>query len=175
MSVEVSHDQKITLAHEEATGLWVATESEEGIAGQGDEPFAALENLYDALDGHNGEGRPPTDEELRQAGIDPEDNTSGGELPPVLQKGHTVPMVTRDFSGYEIVKVLVNAGNFKWKNTRGDDAVLEWNPPASHNTKKRTVTVPLHDRVAIGTLRSICRHAGGKDFDEFCAWIDRNR
>ncbi|HET7324474.1 MAG TPA: type II toxin-antitoxin system HicA family toxin, partial [Halococcus sp.] len=76
-------------------------------------------------------------------------------------------MVTRDFSGWDITKLLVNTGNFEWKNTRGDDAVLEWNPPPSHNTEKRTVTVPLHDRIAIGTLRSIASQAGANDFDKF--------
>jgi hypothetical protein len=34
--------------------------------------------------------------------------------------------------------------------------------------------VPLHDEVDMGTLRSIAEQAGAKDFDEFCAWIERN-
>ena len=33
-------------------------------------------------------------------------------------------MVTRDFSGFEIAKVLVNKGNFTWVRTRGDHAIL---------------------------------------------------
>jgi hypothetical protein len=28
--------------------------------------------------------------------------------------------------------------------------------------------------VDTGTLRGIAEQAGAKDFDEFCAWIDRN-
>lgn len=41
--------------------------------------------------------------------------------------------------------------------------------------EKRTVTVPMHDRIKTGTLRDIADQAGARDFDEFCRWIDRNR
>ena len=85
MSVETDHDEEILLAHETGTGLWVATDQTSDIAGQGDGPYEALKNLYEAIGGHKGEGRPPTQEELRKADIDPEDNTSGGELPDVLK------------------------------------------------------------------------------------------
>lgn len=84
-------------------------------------------------------------------------------------------MVTRSFSGYEIAKVLVNAGNFTWRRTRGDHAILTWTHPDGPEIEKRTVSVPLHDRVRTGTLRKIADGAGAKDFDEFCKWIDRNR
>jgi hypothetical protein len=36
-------------------------------------------------------------------------------------------MVTRDFSGYDVAKVLANKGNFRWVNTQGDHAILKWN------------------------------------------------
>ncbi|HET7324475.1 MAG TPA: type II toxin-antitoxin system HicB family antitoxin [Halococcus sp.] len=85
MSVEASYDEEILIAHETETDLWVATERSSEIAGQGDNPIAAVKNLYDALDGHAGEGRPPTEEELRKADIDPKDNSDGGELPEVLK------------------------------------------------------------------------------------------
>jgi hypothetical protein len=39
----------------------------------------------------------------------------------------------------------------------------------------RSPEVPLHDEVDIGTVRRIAEQAGAKDFDEFCAWIERNR
>jgi predicted RNA binding protein YcfA (HicA-like mRNA interferase family) len=84
-------------------------------------------------------------------------------------------MVTRDFSGYEIVKVLGNKGNFEWVRTTGDHAILQWVHPDGPEIEKRTVSVPLHDSVSIGTLHDIATDAGGKDFDEFCTWIDRNR
>ena len=84
-------------------------------------------------------------------------------------------MVTRDFSGFEIAKVLVNKGNFSWVRTRGDHAILKWEHPEGPDVESRTVSVPLHDRVRIGTLRGIAEDAGANDFHEFCAWIDRNR
>lgn len=84
-------------------------------------------------------------------------------------------MVTRDFSGYEVVKVLVNKGNFDWVRTAGDHALLKWEHPDGPAVESRTVSVPLHDRVRIGTLRGIADDAGAKDFREFCTWIDRNR
>ena len=84
-------------------------------------------------------------------------------------------MVTRDFSGMEIVKVLGNAGGFAWVRTNGDHAIMKWTVPPDHDTDDRTVSVPLHDRVPTGTLRNIAEDAGMKDFDEFCRWVDRNR
>ena len=84
-------------------------------------------------------------------------------------------MVKRDFSGFEIAKVLVNKGNFSWVRTTGDHVILKWEHPDGPNVESRTVSVPLHDRVRIGTLRGIAEDAGANDFDEFCKWIDRNR
>lgn len=71
--------------------------------------------------------------------------------------------------------MLVNAGNFQWVRTPGDHAVLEWQHPDGPDVESRTVSVPLHDRVRIGTLRTTAEDAGAKDSDEFCEWIDRNR
>ncbi|GAA0283826.1 type II toxin-antitoxin system HicA family toxin [Halobacterium noricense] len=84
-------------------------------------------------------------------------------------------MVTRDFSGNDVVKVLVNVGGFAWKRTSGDHVILKWSPPESHDTEPRTVTVPRHDRLDTGTLRSIAEQAGAEDFRAFCEWVDRNR
>lgn len=84
-------------------------------------------------------------------------------------------MTTRDFSGEEIYKVLVNVGGFKHVRTSGDHLILRWDPPADHDTDPRNVSVPLHDSVSIGTLHDIASDAGARDFDSFCEWIDRNR
>lgn len=84
-------------------------------------------------------------------------------------------MVTRDFSGEEVYRVLVNVGNFRHVRTSGSHLVLEWVPPPDHDTEPRHVTIPLHDRIALGTLRDAAEQAGAEDFDAFCAWIDRNR
>ncbi|WP_328518192.1 type II toxin-antitoxin system HicA family toxin [Halosimplex aquaticum] len=53
--------------------------------------------------------------------------------------------------------------------------MLRWDPPESHaDTDPRTVTVPVHDSISIGTLRDIAADAGADDFESFCTWIDRN-
>lgn len=56
---------------------WVATDMATDIASQGRSKERALEKLEDALDGHDGEGREPTDAELRELGIDSAQNVSG--------------------------------------------------------------------------------------------------
>ena len=62
---------------------WVAESVETGVTTQGPSREEALENLDDAVALHKGEtGRPPTDEELRELGIDPANNTTGDREPP---------------------------------------------------------------------------------------------
>lgn len=82
-------------------------------------------------------------------------------------------MVTRDFSGDDVRKVLVNVGDFNQVRVTGSHAILKYKDPGTGEI--RTVSVPLHDRLRIGTLRGIAEDAGAKDFDEFCGWIERNR
>lgn len=85
-------------------------------------------------------------------------------------------MVTRDFAGEDIYKVLINVGGFAHIRTTGDHLILRWDPPENHhNVAARTVTVPLHDSISIGTLQDIANDAGAKDFEAFCEWIDENR
>jgi predicted RNase H-like HicB family nuclease len=71
----------------ESEDWWVATDVETGVTTQGETRETALENLDEAVALHRGEiGRPPTDEELREMGIDPDDNETGDqELPDVLK------------------------------------------------------------------------------------------
>jgi predicted RNA binding protein YcfA (HicA-like mRNA interferase family) len=79
----------------------------------------------------------------------------------------------RTFAGREIVEVLVNAGGFEWRRTTGDHA----QPYCEHPTNdddERQVTVPLHDELQTGTLRSTAKQAGANDGDAFCEWVDRN-
>jgi len=82
-------------------------------------------------------------------------------------------MGRRTFSGREVVKVLVNVGGFEWRRTAGDHAQLYYEHPTNENDR-RQVTVPLHDELRTGTLRSIAESAGADDFDSFCDWIDRH-
>ncbi len=82
-------------------------------------------------------------------------------------------MVRRTYSGREVVKVPVNAGGFEWRRTTGDHAQLYYEHP-TNDDDRRHVTVPLHDELRTGTLRSIAENAGVRDFDAFCEWLDRN-
>lgn len=78
-------------------------------------------------------------------------------------------MGSRDFSGREIVKALQKMG-YRHDRTRGSHAVLKYTHP--HTGEKRTVTIPLHDRVAVGTLQRIAKQCGADDFRAWCAWIE---
>ena len=75
----------ITLTEYE-DGWWTARNVKVGVTSQGETRQEALENLDEAVALYKGEiGREPTDEELRDIGIEPEDNESTGELPDVLK------------------------------------------------------------------------------------------
>ena len=80
--------------------------------------------------------------------------------------------VSRDFSGEEIVSVLRSFG-YRLDRTSGDHAILKYVHPETG--EKRTVTVPLHDRVRVGTLQSIAEQCGADDFHDWCAWVDEHR
>lgn len=56
---------------------WVAKDTETGVTSQGRTRREALDNLDEAVAGYEGEGEAPTDEELRELGIDPAENESG--------------------------------------------------------------------------------------------------
>ncbi|MUV59436.1 type II toxin-antitoxin system HicB family antitoxin [Halobacterium sp. CBA1126] len=68
-------DPAITLTKDD--GWWIAKDTETGVSSQGRTRAQALDNLDEALDGYHGDGDEPTDEELREMGIDPENNQSG--------------------------------------------------------------------------------------------------
>lgn len=56
---------------------WVARDEETGVTSQGSTRQAALENLDEAVAGYYGAGDEPTDEDLREIGIEPPANASG--------------------------------------------------------------------------------------------------
>jgi predicted RNase H-like HicB family nuclease len=56
---------------------WIARDTETGVSSQGRTREAALENLDEALRGYRGAGEEPTEDDLRELGIDPENNESG--------------------------------------------------------------------------------------------------
>ena len=57
-------EQTITLTDD--GDWWIAKDTETGVASQGKTREGALSNLDEALAGYQGEGREPTDEELRE-------------------------------------------------------------------------------------------------------------
>lgn len=65
----------ITLTYE--GDWWVASDDETGVTSQGKTRHEALDNLDEALQGYHGQGEPPSEADLREAGIDPEKNTAG--------------------------------------------------------------------------------------------------
>jgi predicted RNase H-like HicB family nuclease len=69
--------QTITLTRSEDEAWWGARDEETGVASQGRIREDALDNLDEAIAGYHGEWHPPADEELREMGIDPENNESG--------------------------------------------------------------------------------------------------
>ncbi|WP_336024634.1 type II toxin-antitoxin system HicB family antitoxin [Halobellus salinisoli] len=79
--------------HEDGIRLWqevdwcIAKDVENSVTTQGSSRAAVLENLGDAVALHRETaGREPPDEELREMGIDPEENTTGDQTPPDVLK-----------------------------------------------------------------------------------------
>jgi hypothetical protein len=72
---------------ENPSGSWTARDEQTGVASQGETREQALENLDEAVALYRGEiGHEPTDEELRELGVDPDvARSQGEELPDVLE------------------------------------------------------------------------------------------
>jgi predicted RNA binding protein YcfA (HicA-like mRNA interferase family) len=69
-------------------------------------------------------------------------------------------------------KVLESRGFDPFGGSGGSHRKLVY---TDENTdEKRVVTVPMHDEIKTGTLKSIMEQAGGHDLDEFLDWIERN-
>jgi predicted RNase H-like HicB family nuclease len=81
----MSTGRRITLT-ENDDGWWTARDETIGLTTQGETREAALASLDEVINAvENDSGREPTDEELREWGIDPTDNRPGrGDLPPVF-------------------------------------------------------------------------------------------
>ena len=78
---ETEHEDEIRMWRED--DMWVITDVETGVTTQGETREEALEMLDEAIALHKGEiGREPTDEELREMDIDPDNNTTGDTEPP---------------------------------------------------------------------------------------------
>lgn len=76
-----AHDGEIRLWREDE--WWIAEDVETGVTTQGETRTDALSNLDDAVALRTGEaGDEPTESELRDAGIEPDDNVTGEDEPP---------------------------------------------------------------------------------------------
>ncbi|WP_254544127.1 type II toxin-antitoxin system HicB family antitoxin [Halomarina pelagica] len=78
--------RRITLEREES-GWWVAYDEDQEVTSQGRTRVDALRDLDGVIALLNDEGHSPTDAELLDAGIAPDDNRPGEDLPDVLQGG----------------------------------------------------------------------------------------
>lgn len=79
-------------------------------------------------------------------------------------------MTRGTYSGEDIIKALRNWG-FRRVDQTGSHVKLEYVDP--NTGEKRYVTVPLHDELATGTLRSIADQAGANDFQAFLDEMDK--
>jgi hypothetical protein len=68
-------------------GQWTARDLRAGVTAQGESRTVALDNLDAVVEAvEDGGGRPPTDDEIRDLGVDPTvARSQGADLPDVLQ------------------------------------------------------------------------------------------
>lgn len=76
----------------------------------------------------------------------------------------------RTYSGQEIVKAL-ESWRFRVVDRSGSHVKLRYKHPDTGEV--RNVSVPMHDELATGTLRSIAEQAGANDFQAFLDEIDK--
>lgn len=81
-------------------------------------------------------------------------------------------MAKRDFSGLDVVKALTK-NRFRVVDRTGSHVKLRYEHPVNDGDN-RVVSVPMHDRIKTGTLRSIADQSGANDFDAWCEWIKQN-
>jgi predicted RNA binding protein YcfA (HicA-like mRNA interferase family) len=81
-------------------------------------------------------------------------------------------MPTTDFSGREVVKALTK-NKFVIVDRTGSHVKLRYEHPTNEDDV-RVVTVPMHDRIDTGTLRSIAEQSGALEFESWCEWIDHH-
>ncbi|WP_135824703.1 type II toxin-antitoxin system HicA family toxin [Halorussus ruber] len=82
-------------------------------------------------------------------------------------------MPPTDFSGRDIIKALTK-NRVRIVDRTGSHVKLRYEHPA-RTDDVRIVSVPMHDRIRIGTLRSIAEQCGANGFDKWCRWIDQTR
>lgn len=81
-------------------------------------------------------------------------------------------MESRDFSGRDVIKVL-RKFDYRPVGRTGSHVRLRYESPDTDEV--RLVSVPMHDRIRIGTLQNIAEQCSANDFTEWCRWIDDHR
>lgn len=79
-------------------------------------------------------------------------------------------MVSTDFSGRDIIKVLRKHG-YRVVDRTGSHVKLRYVDP--NTDEVRNVTVPTYRRIDVDILQKIADQCGANDFREWCRWIDR--
>ena len=78
-------------------------------------------------------------------------------------------MPTPDFSGLDVVKALTKH-RYHIVDRTGSHVKLRYEHPDNADDV-RVVSVPMHDRISIGTLRNISDQCEADSFDAWCEWI----
>ena len=81
-------------------------------------------------------------------------------------------MASPDVSGRDVVKALTK-NRFRIVDRTGSHVKLQYDHP-TNDDDIRVVSVPMHDRIKLGTLRNIAEQSGAEDFDAWVEWIDRH-
>ena len=82
-------------------------------------------------------------------------------------------MGSPDLSGHDVVKALTK-NRFRIVDRTGSHVKLRYEHP-TNDEDVRVVSVPMHNRIRLGTLRNIAEQSGAENFDTWVEWIDRNR
>ena len=81
-------------------------------------------------------------------------------------------MASPDVSGRDVVKALTK-NRFRIVDRTGSHVKLRYEHP-TNDDDIRVVSVPMHNRIKLGTLRNIAEQSGAEDFDAWVEWIDRH-
>lgn len=81
-------------------------------------------------------------------------------------------MVTTDFSGRDVVKVL-RKHNYPIVGRKGSHVKLRH--VDDDTGEVRNVTVPQYNRIDVSLLHQIAEQCGANDFQKRCHWIDQHR
>ncbi|PSQ23381.1 type II toxin-antitoxin system HicA family toxin [Halobacteriales archaeon QS_9_67_17] len=81
-------------------------------------------------------------------------------------------MASPDLSGRDVVKALTK-NRFRIVDRTGSHIKLRYEHP-TNDEDIRVVSVPMHNRIKLGTLRNIAEQSGAEDFDAWVEWIDRH-